>query len=58
MGIALMFLGALVIYCAVYYHMSMDDLNHQIDEDLKNKVKDLVEEKRKADNSQKFDIES
>lgn len=54
----MMFAGCIIIYVSWWYHDTMDDINHRLERDLEEKVKEVIEDKKKADNFQRFDIES
>lgn len=58
LGLLMMFAGCIIIYVSWWYHDTMDDINHRLERDLEEKVKELIEDKKKADNFQRFDIES
>lgn len=54
----MMIAGCFIIYVSLWYHDTMDDINSNLEEDIKQRVNELIEEKKREDNSQKFDIEN
>ena len=58
LGLLMMIAGCFIIYVSLWYHDIMDDINRNLEEDIRQRVNELVEEKKREDNSQKFDIEN